>query len=293
MLIRERRRRKANLNYPNRPLDSDEITAGLRKIFLSGKKAEKIGAYAWVDCDMYDVLSQYTWWLSGKDGHLYARTEWTTNGVKHSEFMHRMVMSASLGEMIDHVNHEPLHNYRSNLRFSDYTNNNRNSHKIADNTSSRYLGVCWDKQNQKWVASITVNYVNKFLGYFVEEVNAAKERDMAAILFHGESASLNFPRESYDMTKITADRWNREFTSKYRGVHSRNGYFVASIRFKGKLVTVGNFDCEKDAALAYDYKARELLGDKAKLNFPSEHVGSDFINRRKRKHAIKTVTVCS
>jgi len=35
--------------------------------------------------------------------------------------------------------------------------------------SSKYKGVCWHKQNQKWVAQITIDGKNKYLGLFPTE----------------------------------------------------------------------------------------------------------------------------
>jgi hypothetical protein len=59
-------------------------------------------------------------------------------------------------------------------------------------------------------------------------------------------------------------------TSLYKGVHSillKNGKkYEASIKFKNKIIHLGRFLNEKDAAIAYNNKAKELLGDKAVLN---------------------------
>jgi hypothetical protein len=58
---------------------------------------------------------------------------------------------------------------------------------------------------------------------------------------------------------------------KYRGVYERNDYFGkyrAQIRFEGKIINLGTFVCPKEAAMAYDKKAREVYGDFATTNFP-------------------------
>lgn len=59
--------------------------------------------------------------------------------------------------------------------------------------------------------------------------------------------------------------------SKYRGVthHIRRGYsyWRAKITVNKKVYYIGEFKNEKEAAMAYDRKARELLGNDAKLNF--------------------------
>ncbi len=58
--------------------------------------------------------------------------------------------------------------------------------------------------------------------------------------------------------------------SRFKGVHwnERVGKWVASICLNRKLIHLGYFDDEVEAAHAYDRKARELFGPFAYLNFP-------------------------
>lgn len=59
-------------------------------------------------------------------------------------------------------------------------------------------------------------------------------------------------------------------TSKYKGVflHKNSGKWAAKIKSNYKETWLGYFDKEKDAALAYDKKAKEVFGSFAKLNLP-------------------------
>jgi hypothetical protein len=62
-------------------------------------------------------------------------------------------------------------------------------------------------------------------------------------------------------------------SSKYKGVsrHKRDGVFEVNIRHKRKLIYLGRFKDEVEAAKAYDKKADELFGEFAFLNFPTDY----------------------
>ena len=44
---------------------------------------------------------------------------------------------------------------------------------IEAEKTSKYTGVCWNKQRQKWVAAITVNSKKKSGGCYISELDAA------------------------------------------------------------------------------------------------------------------------
>ena len=55
-------------------------------------------------------------------------------------------------------------------------------------------------------------------------------------------------------------------TSKYRGVHLNNGRWRAIISLNGKQRSLGYYDSEDKAAVAYNNAARKYHKEKAKLN---------------------------
>ena len=65
---------------------------------------------------------------------------------------------------------------------------------VVDNTTG-YKGVSYDQRRKKYIASITVDYKSKFLGYFSDPIEAALKYDQAAILLFGDYARPNFMEE--------------------------------------------------------------------------------------------------
>ena len=93
---------------------------------------------------------------------------------------------------IDHINHNPSDNRLINLREATAGQNKANS-VSRQNSSSRYLGISWRKDEQKWAVKIRKNGHVTNLGRFFCEIEAAKAYDAAALEIHGEFANLNFP----------------------------------------------------------------------------------------------------
>ena len=112
--------------------------------------------------------------------------------------MHRDVMG-NPNSLVDHKDRNPLNNTRDNLRIATQSENRRNvipRHRLTKRSQSRFLGVSWDAIRKKWKAYVGLNYKTIWLGRFDSDVEAAVARDFAAVKFHGDFASLNFPKET-------------------------------------------------------------------------------------------------
>jgi group I intron endonuclease len=55
--------------------------------------------------------------------------------------------------------------------------------------------------------------------------------------------------------------------SKYVGIFKSGNGYSAEIHYNGKSYLLGTYKTDKEAAIAYDNKARELIGENAKTNF--------------------------
>ena len=152
------------------------------------------GKFAIVDDDMFDYLNQWKWCVS-KMGHwCYATRSVRKNGKNKLILMHRQILKAKLGQIIDHKNHNSLDNRIENLRFCSNSQNFQNSVK-RENCSSKYKGVTWCKRKNKWLSLITkpnTNSQSQYIGYFGSEIKAAKAYDKAAKKYFGEFANFNF-----------------------------------------------------------------------------------------------------
>ena len=149
------------------------------------------GLFAIVNGRDFLKLYMFKWFAKGDGGTFYAIRTFYENGRKKQVSMHRQIMNPTEGFCIDHRNHIGLDNRRINLREATQTQNSHNRRK-STTCSSIYKGVVWKECHKKWRASIKVNGQTISLGYFDNEIDAAKAYDAAAKEHFGKFASLNF-----------------------------------------------------------------------------------------------------
>lgn len=133
------------------------------------------------DKEDYELIYPYIWRLN-ELGYVVARDY----DAKKNLRMHRLIMHVDDSkQVIDHRNHNPQDNRKINLRITNQQANGKNQKKRITNTSG-YTGVCWDKDNDKWAASITVNYKHIRLGRFNKIEDAVRARKEAEEKYFGE-----------------------------------------------------------------------------------------------------------
>jgi len=138
------------------------------------------GNFAKVDNEDFDRVKGICWRQHNGYAHNY------TIGS-----MHRFIVNCPDELFVDHINHDRLDNRRSNLRLATHKQNTYNKKPMVGATS-RFLGVCWDKSKNKWLAQIGFNNDNIYLGLFSVEEEAARAYDKKALELFGEFANLNF-----------------------------------------------------------------------------------------------------
>ena len=117
-------------------------------------------------------------------------------------------MKAKAGQIVDHINGDPLDNRRENLRI---VTNQQNAWNAAGAksingkpTSSRFKGVfkktcktqCGDYVY--WVARVKANGKDITVYHGKDEIEAACMYDLAAQNYFGDYARLNFDGAAYD-----------------------------------------------------------------------------------------------
>jgi hypothetical protein len=176
------------------------MSSGYAEIKLRGDKAA--GRIALVDQQDYELVSLYTWnvWEQEREGNTagpYAITHIRRqDGTRTSVFMHTMVGRAMPGgdrwRVVDHViNGNTLDNRRSNLRDGTKGNTHNQRARKSTGKTSRYKGVHWAAQSNKWMARITFEGKTRYLGIFEQEDDAARAYNAAAMELFGEYALLN------------------------------------------------------------------------------------------------------
>jgi hypothetical protein len=137
------------------------------------------GKFAIVDGDDYERLSKFNWRARRFDNVWYA-IRWVRKSEKSNKtiaWMHRAVMDAPEGLLVDHRNHNGLNNRKENLRIATFSQNMQNRRKIRIPCSSKYKGVMYRKgkeRRKKWRASIKAQGRFIELGMYATEIEAVE-----------------------------------------------------------------------------------------------------------------------
>jgi hypothetical protein len=152
--------------------------------------------YAIVNPADYERLKGYEWFLRKGRNSFYSLRYIPER--KYSKkpliYMHQEIIQVPKGMVVDHINNNGMDNRVANLRAATRAQNIHNRKKFIMKCASKYKGVSWHKHHRKWSAGIGFNNKLMHLGYFHDEIDAAKAYDEAAKKYHGEFACLNFPK---------------------------------------------------------------------------------------------------
>ena len=122
--------------------------------------------------------------------------------------------------------------------------------KAATGKTSRFCGVTWDKRERRWRAQVCRGGKIHEIGYYDDEVAAARAVDKW--LRANGQRPVNLDADDKPL------EWQTNYASIYVGVRKDRGKWRARIRVHGKYENLGLYRTQKEAALAFDRRAREV-----------------------------------
>ena len=137
------------------------------------------------------LLSSRDWVVtnqSNSDRLHYVACGERIDGKYVMHLLHREILGATQGQIVDHVNGNGLDCRRANLRICSHAENMRNR-RMHKNNRSGQKGV-W-KNGGRYVATIHANNVKHYLGTFKTAEEAGRAYSIAAVRLHGEFARTN------------------------------------------------------------------------------------------------------
>lgn len=221
----------------------------------------KNGGQVKVDDEDFEWLNEFSWRLNPWG---YAETRKQKDLKRETLKMHRLINKTPKGFSTDHINHDKLDNRKSNLRTVTQKENSMNA---RPQKGHKFKGTHYNKVEKYWVSYITINGKKTYLGVYATEEEAA--------LVYNKAAKEHFPDFAFlnDVPDIPVKRLDRK-TGKtgYRGVSFlvKTGRYEARIQYQKKRINIGSFTDSVEAAMAYDKKAFEIYGEKARFNFPEK-----------------------
>lgn len=153
------------------------------KYYLSLRKPKKVEKNEIIDKKDYLIIlcSNKEILIDKEDYNKICDNKWfVSNGYccdNRGQSLHRKIMNAKKGQIIDHINGNKLDNRKNNLRFVTKSQNGQNR---------RCKGITYDKQRKKWCVNIVVNKKKYYLGRYKTEEEALLVRKEAEIKYQGE-----------------------------------------------------------------------------------------------------------
>ena len=143
------------------------------------------GHVAIVDPEDFERFGKLNWCalIDFKTGNVYAARDSKTT------LLHRAILDAPKGMLVDHINRNTLDCRRSNLRFATRQQNllNRRFNRVA---ASGFIGV--QKRGSRYQGAVMLSGRKHFTTTFDCPILAAAARDVLAQQLHGDFATLNF-----------------------------------------------------------------------------------------------------
>ncbi len=113
-----------------------------------------------------------------KNTNGYLRVNLRINGIQKTRIVHQLVAESFLNhkrcgfELV--INHIDLDKTNNNLQNLEIVTQRENANFKHIKSSSSYVGVSWNKKSNKWISRIRINSKSKYLGLFIDELEASE-----------------------------------------------------------------------------------------------------------------------
>jgi hypothetical protein len=116
--------------------------------------------------------------LKGSKSSGYNKIVLRKDGKKETQGIHRLVAIYFIPNpdnkpQVNHIDKNSLNNSFDNLEWVDNRENMSHSWMKTGRKTSKFIGVCWKKREQKWSSEIYINKQRYFLGMFDSEFEAS------------------------------------------------------------------------------------------------------------------------
>lgn len=185
-------------------------------------------------------------------------------------YTHFKELSMNLNVNMELIKPEVIDNIQKNEenKVKEYVEKirktNKNSIQQSGAQTGNFKGASWVSDKNMWKSQIRNNQKNFHLGYFSDEIDAAKiYNDYAAYLNENENTNFllndisGYKTVPRNVPEENKKQINEKKTSEYTGVSydSKRKYYVAGIQLSGKTYNLGNSQEEVECAKLYNQQA--------------------------------------
>jgi deoxycytidylate deaminase len=193
----------------------------------------------------FKILNEFKWRIKNSYNYVCSK-------IKSKEYLlHRYIYIEILkinipdGSVIDHINNNKLDNRRENLQIVSLSENSKNKTKLIDK-SSKYQGVSFDKNANKWAASISYNKKTIRILY-KNEIDAAYQYDLFVDKYNLNMAKKNNienPKNFKEILKKNKDLESGivKYKDKFRIYTNINKkqYFIKTVQSLESAIKIKN-----------------------------------------------------
>jgi hypothetical protein len=154
------------------------VCGAVTKIYITQKSG--VTHEVLIDTDDLAHVSTHPFaWLVKKCRRHHFRVWSNSRGRAKTKFiyLHRYILNAPDGYVVDHINNNPLDNRKVNLRVVTHKANQQNREGAQKNNKLGVRGVSWSKSHKKWV--VQLNSREAYVAKYFDNLDEAKEAALA------------------------------------------------------------------------------------------------------------------